>query len=174
MSIHRPDAKLRGIPRHLRSLEKWAEGADRWHPQPYEQHLPYWHCKIPVLDRLLEPPTTSPKLQGQVICLLLRAATKLAAQGQASEWPYYRVAVLLTLPYLFQSEVTVFFAESYYRGFYHQQHLLPDSEKPSKRFAFDLPPGFVELGTLVEWESETAEGEIMKCSEQWWTLGHPL
>ena len=173
MSIHRAYAKVRGIRRHLRNLEKWAEGADNWNPQPYE-HLPYWHCKIPVLDRLVEPPTTNPRIQKQVINSLLLAATKLAEHGKTAEWPYCRSAVLLTLPYLFQSEVTLFFDESYYRSFYHQQNLLPDSEKPSKRFGFELPPGFVELGTQVEWDTETEDGEIIKCGEQWWTLGQTI
>lgn len=173
MSIHRRYAKVRGVRRHLRSLQQWAEGADRWDPQPYD-HLPYWHYKIPVLDRLVEPPTTHPNIQRQVINALLLAATKLAAQSQTAEWPYCRVAALLTLPYLFQSEVTVFFDESYYRSFYHQQHLLPDTERPSQRFGLALPPTFVELGTQVEWDVETEAGEMIKHAEQWWTLGQPL
>ncbi len=171
VSIHRAYAKVRGVGRRLKALEQWAQSADTWNPEVSE-HEEFWHRRIPVLDRLVDPPTTTPQIQRQAIKSLLLAAQKLS--DQLKDRPECRVAVLLTLPDLFQSEITVFFDQDYYKTFYYQQDLLPDSQKPSQRFGFELPPGFVELGNLVEWQTETEDGETIQCREEWWTLGQAL
>lgn len=173
LSIHRAFGKVRGMGRRLRALDRWARSLGDSLPEPYE-HQPFWHCKIPVLDRLVEPPTTRPAIQRQALQSLLLAAANLAEACAASDKPYCRAAVLLTLPYLFQSEVTLFYDRDYYQGFYYHKNLLPESQKPSRRYGLTLPPGFVELGNEVEWEDHTEDGELVKFSEQWWTIGQKL
>lgn len=171
VSIHRAYAKVRGLKRHINALDQWAQNADTWNPEVSE-HDDFWHRRIPVLDRLVNPPTTTYRIQRQAINALLLAAQKLS--DKLKDRPECRIAVLLTLPDLFQSEITVFFDQDYYKTFYYQQDLLPDTQKPSKLFNLELPPSFVELGNLVEWQTETEDGDTIQCSEQWWTIGQAL
>lgn len=171
ISIQRPFAKVRGQARHFRALERWAAGFAGQAPRP-EPDENFWHARIPVLDRLVDPPTASHGMQKRAIAALLQAASHLAAA--ASDAPYCRAAVLLTLPDLFQSEVTLFFDPEYYQGFYYQQDLLPVAQAPSRRFGLSLPPGFVELGNEVAWEAHSEEGENVWVEEQWWTIGQAL
>lgn len=173
ISIHRAFAKVRGVPRRLAALHHWAQAFADYQPAPKpEQQFQHW--KIPVLDRLVDPPTSQHKIQKQAIQSLLLAADHLAKNASSSGLPYCRAAVLLTLPYLHQSEVTLFFDKDYYQGFYYQQDLLPKAQKPSQVYRLSLPAGFVELGNLVEWDSESEDGDQVLMREQWWTIGQPL
>ena len=169
ISINRYKAKVRGVDRRLRALDRWAYEFENCNP-PHEGQM-YWNYKIPVLDRLVNPPTTKAYIQGKAIESLLTAAVFLANSKVKEEVPYYRVAVLLTLPYMFQSEVTVFYDELYYNRFYHQKDLLPDSKKPSNVFNFEIPQSFVEVGTLVKIEDGDEDGSKIQFTEEWWTIG---
>lgn len=57
ISINRPKEKVRGIKRRLRVLDKWADSFEGYFPSEYA-HEKYWNWKLPVLDRLVGPPTT--------------------------------------------------------------------------------------------------------------------
>lgn len=169
LSIHRPDAKVRGIKRRLRALDRWASGlSDIALPSENQRFLNF---KIPVLDRLICPPTTTGGIQKRAFESLLKGAVSLADSARASKHAYYRTAVLLVLPDMFQSEVTVFFDSEYYDSFCYKTALLSDKEAPSRLFNVDIPEGFIELGTLVEWEDEFEPGQPVKFSEARWTVG---
>lgn len=169
ISINRPNEKLRGVQRRLKALDLWADSMI--HEIPYHKDQKYWNYKIPVLDRLVCPPTTNNEIQSRALSSLLKAASHLANSSLSNELPYYRVAVLLVLPNMFASEVTAFFDKTYYESFFYENSLLPNNEQPSEIFEIDLPPGIEQRGTLVEWDDEYEDGEIVKCSEKWWTIG---
>ncbi len=112
----RPRKKLRNPARHLRSLARW--------PQQIIEQLPkaetaaaerFWNFKVPVFSKLVEPPHATPQTQRACIAAIFAAAD---AVERAERRPRdCRVACLVTTPFLFQSEVTLFFDEAYFRSF---------------------------------------------------------
>lgn len=152
ITLNRPNRKLRGVRRHLRSLTKWA---DLIH---FENDLrpgeKYVNFKVPLPAALVEGPRSRHRLQADVISQLLRAAEKLARQQPPENSQFYRVAVLLTLPNLFASEVTLFFDEDYFHGFLYENS-LPDSQRPSQLYDVKIPEIFdIECGCLVSYSDD--------------------
>ena len=172
ISLYRYRGKLRGVKRRLRALDAWAESFNGFTPS-YDGRK-FLNYKIPVLDRLVEHPTTKLNIQTKAFASLIKAARHLAENKDSCNAPYYRVAVLLVLPNMFNSEVTLFFDRDYYKGFNHTQNLLPDHKRPSALFNVSVPDDFTEIGCLVEWEDEYDEDEVFKVSQEWWTVGQPM
>ena len=168
ISVYRDKAKVRGIERRFKALEKWANDFEGKHVVTDEEN--YYNFKIPVLDRLVNPPKATHEHQKRAIECLLTAAGHLVKAREDSDREYYKVAVLLVLPNLFQSEVTVFFSKSYYQGFYNHSNPLPKDSAPSLQFNINIPESFNECGGTVEWDDEY-EDETVHVKEQWWTIG---
>jgi hypothetical protein len=157
--------KLRGVPRRLRALKKWAENFEGHYYPRSELGEKFCHWKIPVLSSLVNPPQTTHAIQAQCMASMLQAANFLVQAVPNNDQQYYRVACLLTLPWMFNSEVTIFYDPDYYYGFFAYHQLEP--RKLSTEFGLILPNGFVERGCIVRDEEES-------CSEEWWCIGQPL
>lgn len=171
LSIHRPKAKVRNPGRHLRNLRLWAESAQGKYPtRPGER---YRNWKIPVLDRLVEPPTTRPDWQSHALQSLLIAARHFMDAKPEAEKGRSWVAVLVTFPYMWASEVTVFFDREYYESFLGADEGI-ERRSLCKEMGVPLPPGMFEAGCLVSWENEDEEGNISVHSEERWLIGEPL
>jgi len=94
---------LRGIHRRFRALEHWASTfRDEFHPRS-ERMERYTHWKIPVHEALVEG--THARIEDQAFCIqqLLEAASHLSNAADRSQ-SYYRVACLLTWPWVHQSD----------------------------------------------------------------------
>jgi hypothetical protein len=158
--------KIRGIPRRLRALSKWAENFAGYYWLPTEVGEQYCNWKIPVISNLVNPPHTTKEIQKECMLRLLRAAELLAASHPSSYDGYYKVACLFTLPWLHQSEVTIFYDPDYYHRFYGEKNELAP-RKLSTEFGFFVPNGFVERGFPITDEENGIE-------EEWWVIGQPI
>jgi hypothetical protein len=132
LDLH-PQKKLRNPGRHLRQLARW--------PKRIVQQLPtaedlaevsrggrgFWSFKIPVFEKVSDPPHATPATQRACIAALFAAAD--AVERSHKLQPGCRITCLVTTPFLFQSEVTIFTDEGYFRSF------LPAAGK--KRTKFD-------------------------------------
>lgn len=158
--------KLRGIPRRLRALAKWAESFVDYRGSIDEERYQYQSFKIPVIDSLVNPPHTTRDIQIQSVSHLLRAAELIATSPAVTYTGYYRVACLITLPYLHESEVTLFFCPEYYQRFMGETNALAPRQL-STDFGLRLPAGFVECGSV----SLDEETDIRR---EHWAIGQPL
>lgn len=131
----RPHKKLRNPHRHIRALMRW--------PERIVQQLPtaeqlagdrFWNFKIPVFSKVSDPPHASAETRRACLAALFAAAD--AVERFARRPADCRVAVLATTPFLFESEVTLFSDEDYFRSF------LPPPD--TKRTEFD--GGWIEAG----------------------------
>lgn len=156
--------KLRGIPRRLRALSRWADAfaGSFWPPDG----RPYRNWKIPVISSLVNPPKARRAIQRACMAHMLRAAKWIAESRPESSQGYYKVACLFVLPWLHQSEVTIFYDRDYYAGFYGERNEL-EPRTLSSEFGLSIPEGFVERGFYVV----DRENQI---EEEWWTVGEPL
>ncbi|MCH9656067.1 MAG: DUF3916 domain-containing protein [Planctomycetes bacterium] len=152
LTIHNPNKKLRGLRRHFRALRRWANLIKNTREIEYGEK--YHNIKVPIPLSIIEGPKTRPKIQADVIKELLNAARNLAGQAPPANCSFYRIAVLLSFPSMFASEVTEFFDEEYFKRFVYENG-LPDAHSPSQQFFIKIPPEFdIECGRRVSVEDE--------------------
>lgn len=155
--------KLRGIPRRLRSLETWASSFEGVIRSQTTQEEKYFNWKIPVHSALVEGNQIAIEIQALCVMQLLRAAEYLSDAAPDNPKNYYRVACLLTWPWLHQSEVTIFYNQDYYEGFLGEENSLAP-ERISEKLGLLLPQSFIEHGhDVTQPDDET--------TVQWWCLG---
>jgi hypothetical protein len=168
LSIYRANAKVRNPARHLRALRKWADSAKGQYPSRTGDKYINW--KIPVLDRLVEPPTTKPEWQAQALESLLIAARHFIEAKPEAEQGRSWVAVLVRYPNMWASEVTVFFDREYYESF-----LVGDESMAHRslcrEMALDLPPGMMEVGSIISCGEGNEPCDAPARSEEHWTIG---
>ena len=134
LDLH-PRKKLRNPARHLRQLARWAERiADQLPAAEILRGGRFWNFKVPVFAKLVEPPHATPATQCASVVAIFAAAEALERSLQRPA--NCRVACLVTTPFLFESEVTLFFDEDYFRSF------LP----PTDLARTLLEEGWVEAG----------------------------
>lgn len=142
ISLNRPKEKVRGAERRLKALDKWVDQFDGYFPSEWsgERYLDY---KIPVLDRLVDPPTTRKLWQARAIQAMFRAYEHLIS-AKPSEYDEVSVDLILTWPNLHGSRIIVFFDESYHHGFYEKddewQKRIPEPIG-EEGLPFDVPKG---------------------------------
>lgn len=137
LDIH-PSKKLRNPGRHLRQLALWPERiVDEMVARGARDaagHFGgrFWNFKVPVFQKLVEPPQATVETQRACILAVMQAAEAIETSDKRPA--DCRVACLVSTPALFNSEVTVFFDEDYFQTF------LPREE--GKRNYFD--DGWIE------------------------------
>jgi len=170
-SFNRPKEKLRGIKRRLKAFDKWADSFKGYFPFEHANEK-FWNCKISILDRLVNPPTTNKALQAHCARAMLRAAEFLDAE-KSKHLQEAQVTVLLTYPNMFDSELCIFFDEVYFEQFFIRNNavltLTPLVDKSLvKQLNIDLPKSFNETGFQCiindEWD-----GESYQTVEEWWS-----
>ncbi|MGY4102297.1 DUF3916 domain-containing protein [Nocardia sp. R16R-3T] len=111
-----PKKKLRNPGRHLRQLARWPERiADRIPDSTSLADQRYWNFKLPVIDKLVEPPYATNAIRRA--CLIALFAAAEAVERSARRPENSRVACLVTTPFLFSSEVRLFLSEDYFHSF---------------------------------------------------------
>lgn len=112
----RPLKKLRNPARHLRSLARWPERIVGQLPGPGDlAGERFWNFKVPVFSKLVEPPHATADAQRACIAAIFAAAE--AVERSEKRPRNCRVACLVTTPFMFESEVTLFFDDDYFRSF---------------------------------------------------------
>ncbi|WP_130537527.1 DUF3916 domain-containing protein [Thiomicrorhabdus indica] len=120
ISFNRPKQKVRGSHRRLKALDAWAGQFEGYFPLEYsdERYIDY---KIPVLDRLVDPPTTTKEWQNRAIAAMFKAYENLHS-AKPSEFLAVNIDLILTWPDLHGSSIIIFFDESYREGFYEKDN----------------------------------------------------
>lgn len=112
----RPSKKLRNPGRHLRQLARWPERIVAQLPTAEQSDGEmFWNFKVPVFSKLVEPPHATAEAQRACIAAMFAAAE--AIEQSSSRPARCRVACLVVTPFMFQSEVTLFLDDDYFRTF---------------------------------------------------------
>ncbi len=136
LDLH-PKRTLRNAQRHLRGLAQWPDRIAEGLPTPEQQGSErFWNFKLPVFQKVVDPPHATG--EAQRVCVAAMFAAAWAIEHSARRPEGCRVACLVTTPFLFESEVTLFFDEPYFRTF------LPEASANAKRATYD--GGWVEGG----------------------------
>jgi hypothetical protein len=137
--------KLRGIPRRMRALEKWAQDFSGYVRLRSELSERYFNWKVPVHSALVQGRQTNLETQSRCVAALLKAASFLSEASPDNSGSYYRVACLITWPWLHQSEVTIFYDKSYYESFLGKANALAP-RRISEKLSLSVPSHFLEHG----------------------------
>jgi hypothetical protein len=173
ISVHRPDAKVRNPAGQVRALRHWAESFAGYFPVEHAAQR-YMNWKIPVLDRLVRPPTTTPAIQAQCAQCLIDAAAHVAL-AKPADMAHARTVAIIDLPDMFGSEVCVFFDEPYFQSFadrtseWQRWTPLSKSRNLIEQMGLRLPDGLVVAGFAEmirdEETGEASEGEVWLVGE---------
>lgn len=115
LDLH-PDRKLRNPGRHLRALARW--------PERIVAHIPtadqlegqrYWNFKVPVFAKLVEGRHATDEARAACLAAIFAAAEAIERSDRRPAG--CRIACLVTTPFMFESEVTIFPDEDYFRSF---------------------------------------------------------
>jgi hypothetical protein len=162
--------KVRGIPRRLRSLARWAESWTGEFPSDLNPDDGYWNVKIPVLLTLIQGKQTSIEIQSFCAQQLIYAAHRVyLAKPDSSN--AFRVTCCVTLPSMFSSEVCVFTSEEYFKEHTNNGRnrfgMLEKIQYKSlaKMWSLEIPKGFSEIGIMRTDEDENGHSCI---SEHWY------
>ena len=179
LDLH-PRKKLRNPGRHLRALTAWASDPCRWLPENKTLEAwgaEYWHCKVPIYDKLVSSRDTTPAIRKAVAQSLLDAAgnvSKAVALRRKS-----RVACLIDPENLFGSEVTIFFDDRYFqtflppsayettRGATFTISTKPASMELVQAWGLTVPKGFVDFGGYLRSVCEDDEPHTAFRSLNW-------
>ncbi|MFD2177815.1 DUF3916 domain-containing protein [Veronia pacifica] len=157
--------------RRLRSLDRWADSLVGYFPEEFKKD-PYWNEKIPILDRVVDRPTTNAELQAHCAKAMLRAVANIHA-AKPKEDTTSIVTALLTYPDMHQSEICVFFDPDYFYRFFNRQSdfqtlkQLPTSSL-TQTLNIELPAQFEEVGFLSI-EKDEWQGDVSVNEEEWWS-----
>jgi hypothetical protein len=166
-SFNRPKEKLRGINRRLKSIDNWAESFNGYFPEEYSTEK-YMNYKIPVLDRLVNTPTTTKNIQAHCLKAILKA-TAYIEKAKPKKLNNSIVTVLVTYPDMFSSEICIFFNEEYFRTFFERNNetekLIQLSGKSlAQDLEVDIPANFKEIGFQF-----TVKDDSDIFNEEWWS-----
>jgi hypothetical protein len=163
------DKKLRGIPRRLKALKRWAETWSDYFPSNLRAEDRYWNVKIPVITSLVQGKQTSKELQSFCAQQLINATHKIyLAKPDASN---YRVTCCIVLPDMFASELCIYIDENYFNE--HTSNGLNrfglleriQDKSLAKEWGLEFPENFSEIGITRTMESD--DGKIY-VSENWY------
>ncbi|MDR5615942.1 DUF3916 domain-containing protein [Arsenophonus sp.] len=175
MSIRRlalSNKKLRGIPRRLRSLQRWSESYRTRFPNLSNEDYScgYWNVKIPVHMALVQGKQTNQNIQSLCAQTLIDAAYNIYQVKPHNE-DNIRVMCGIVLPDMFASELCIFTSEKYFKlhtesgESYLGKISLLNNRSLIKEWNLKLPSGFSELGVLRVDEDD--EGDL-HYSEHWY------
>jgi len=162
---------VRGAKRRLRALDRWADSFEGYFPVE-DADEKYWHWKLPVLDRLVKPPTTTKEIQSHCAKAILRAVIHLS-NAKPPQFKSAIVTALITYPEMFGSELCIFFDSDYFESFYDRdndwQSVKPmKSGSLAKHLGFEVPDTFIEVGYIHQAKDDW-EGETKVFKEEWWS-----
>jgi len=169
-SFSRPKEKLRGVNRRLRALEKWSNNFENHFPIEHSDEK-YWNYKIPVLDRMVNSPTTSEYIQSHCINAIFHAANQIH-NAKPKSMDNAIVTALITYPDMFDSEVCVFFDSKYFNGFFKRNDENNKMEPITNRSLLNLlnikrPPSCEEVGYNCV-ITEHYDGKNHFYEQEWW------
>ena len=151
----------------MAALRHWADSFQDWFPREGEFSGGYCHWHLPAHRRFVDGPRARRRLRKQVVEHLLHICGSLSA-NKPSGAKNVRVIAFVSLPALFDSDVTVFIGDEHYAGFFSRDSdeqrwtILPKSRSLKFEWGLRMPADLRELG-LAEQRLEGGQamlGEI--------------
>ena len=169
--------KVRGVPRRLRALARWANSFKGFFPDDLAKTTRYYNFKIPVLATMVEGKQATDAIRRQCAQHLIDACQHLI-DARPDDAPDYKVVASISLPDMFSSEVCI-----YTNPDYHRVHTQPSIDQYgcsrritdhdlTEQWGLTLPAGMRCVG--LSFECQGIEGIQDGFIGQRWHFGEVL
>lgn len=164
-------SKVRGARRKCRAMVEAIGDGTEVFPQEHRLGCGYWHLHLPVDQGFIDSLKTPFPVRRQCVQTLIDRCGHLYNLKPPSNEPI-RVVASISLPYLWDSQVIVFFGQDYFRTFFDRssecQSWTPLRESRSIRseWHLDIPETFQERGY-----HERIRDEDMAYDGELWFIG---
>ena len=147
--------KVRGVPRRLKALARWANSFEGFFPGDLAQAARYYNFKIPVLATMVEGKQATDAIRRQCAQHLINACQHLI-DARPDGAPDCKVVASISLPDMFSSEVCIYTSPAYHRARtqpsndqYGCSRLITDRDLAAQ-WGLALPPGMQCVGLSFE------------------------
>lgn len=155
--------KVRGIPRRLRAVARWANSFKGYFPDDLAQAAHYYNFKIPVLATMVEGKQATDAIRSQCAQHLINACQHLidARPDNASGC---KIVASISLPDMFSSEVCIYTDADYHRVHTQPSHdqygysLCITGHNLAEQWGLKIPPGMQCVGLTFECKGFEANG----------------
>lgn len=158
-SNYRPEKRLRGISRRMRSLHKWSSQFKENFPSAIAlQDSRYWNWKLPTHQAMVEGKYSTQQMRQKIAQILVVACANLA-MAKPTWAGNYRVTCVICLPDMFSSEICIYLDEGYFKskidvGISSDGVSFERIEGRSlaNEWALALPTGISEIGIRIKFQ----------------------
>lgn len=147
--------KIRGQKRKVNDLKKQLERLGDFFPDESFVHDSYYHYHFPCSQGLLDSKNSSSKIRKTAMQLLIDSAVRLR-KARPDNLADKKIVVSINLPYLWDSQVIVFYNKEYYQSFFDrdssEQKWIEIKESTSiiDKYKLRIPGDFKVKGYLEE------------------------
>ncbi|HYW57397.1 MAG TPA: DUF3916 domain-containing protein [Polaromonas sp.] len=148
--------RLRGVPRHLRALDRWAESFKDGFPDlrpTVQRGERYYNWKLPVHASLVQGKHAPTAQRAKCAELMLKACAYLMA-AKPEQWKKVRVTAVITQPDMFCSELCLYIDEAYFQS---HVNAAPAEGRLSARWQLQIPANMQEVGIAFTVEGDDGE-----------------
>lgn len=159
--------KVRGVKRKCNKMVKYVNGLTEFFPEA-NLDFGYWHLHLPVAQEFIDSIKTPHPVRRLCIQLLIIRAKHLIDIKPELDINI-RVVACIQLPNLWNSQIIVFFGESYFESFFDRNNecqkwiLLDSNRNISKELKVDVPSGLDVKG----YREEIIDDDNKSISELW-------
>jgi hypothetical protein len=158
--------RVRGIRRKRRGALERIAALVKDFPAEDTPGCGYWHAHLPLSRDFIDSPRTPRGVRRATMQALLDAADHLRLTRKTIGGT--RVVAAIDLPFLFDSQLIVFFGESHWTGFFDRRSddqtwtKLPPSRSLAREWSLIVPRGMVEQGyrEVIRDEDYEHTGEV--------------
>ena len=140
---HYIKSKVRGQKRQFLDLENKLKKLGTFFPEDYYVHDKYYHFHFPCNQGLLDSLQSTKKIRRNALQLLINSAVDLI-NVRPVERKNYKIVCALTFPYVWDSQVIIFYDENYYKDFLNIKGKCQkwDEENELKKYGLSIPEEF--------------------------------
>ncbi len=159
-------SKVRGQKRKLSTFKHNLINQTEIFPKEDKKDCGYWHLHIPIARDFIDSKNTSTKIRRTIIQTLISRTEHLIKLKPNNTKT--RVVTAINLPYIFDSQIVVFFGDNYFNNFFErdsdEQRWIALSENRSLKSEWSLiySDSLIECGykEIIKDEDYIHEGEI--------------
>lgn len=160
--------KIRGKRRKMTSFfARLIKETERF-PEEDRPACGYWHLHMPVSKTFVDSASTPQSIRRIFIQAVLDAASRLRDLKPTAARGNIRIVASIRLPFLFDSQITIFFGDEYYSTFFRRESAeqrwttLPGERDLQREQSLNIPEGLQQKGFLesISDEDYCCEGEV--------------
>lgn len=157
-------SKVRGQKRKFRDLEQRLKELGQFFPEDNYVHDKYYHYHFPCNQGLLDSLQSTNKIRRNSLQLLINSAADLI-KARPEEKKNYKIVCALTFPYVWDSQVIIFYDENYYNDFLNiKGNCQKWTEKNElAKYGLTIPEEFSDKVCIEEIDDQEDDFQMTTC-----------